>query len=57
MTSFGAYDSLVFICATTQLGCTALIRAAENGRTDCVRLLIEVGADKDAKMKARFLRP
>ena len=33
----------------TQDGSTALIRAAEYGRTDCVRLLVDGGADKDAK--------
>ncbi len=30
-------------------GLTALMRAADNGHVDCVRLLIEAGAEKDAK--------
>ncbi len=32
---------------------TALIRAAVHGRTDCVRMLIDVGADKDSKNSVR----
>ncbi len=36
-----------------QDGCTALIWAASNGHTDCVRLLVEGGADKDAKSTVR----
>jgi hypothetical protein len=30
-----------------------LILAAERGRTDCARLLIDAGADKEAKSKVR----
>ncbi len=30
-----------------QCGMTALISAAENGRANCVRLLLDAGADKD----------
>ena len=32
----------------TQNGFTALILAAASGHVDCVRLLIDAGADKDA---------
>ncbi len=32
-----------------QSGYTALIRATENGHVDCVRLLLDAGADKNAK--------
>jgi hypothetical protein len=37
----------------SQEGWTALIWAAWNGHADCVRLLINVGADKDAKSIVR----
>ena len=33
---------------------TALIRAAVHGRTDCVRILIDVGADKESKNNVRI---
>jgi ankyrin repeat protein len=33
----------------TQSGCTALIYAAANGHADCARLLLDAGADKNAK--------
>lgn len=33
----------------SQDGWTALIRAASEGHTDCVRMLVECGADMDAK--------
>jgi hypothetical protein len=36
-----------------QRGNTALIYAAQYGRVDCVRLLIDAGADKDAKDNVR----
>ncbi len=36
-----------------QGGYTALLRAAENGHIDCVRLLIERGANKEAKTSVR----
>ena len=32
----------------TQIGIAALITASQYGHTDCVRLLLEGGADKDA---------
>lgn len=34
-----------------QDGCTALIRAARNGHTECARLLLDAGAVKEAKDK------
>ncbi len=40
----------------SQRGSTALICAALNGRADCVRLLIDAGADKDAKDHVRVGR-
>jgi hypothetical protein len=42
---FGEFDS--------QFGDTALIRAAWHGHAECVRLLIDAGADKDAKSNVR----
>ena len=36
-----------------QYGWTALIRAAESGHVDCTRLLLDAGADKDAKNNVR----
>ena len=43
-----------FCCGCTlahsQGGCTALIRAA-GGKTECVRVLLDAGADKEAKDK------
>jgi hypothetical protein len=42
------------ICQT-QGGSTALILAAENGTTDCVRLLVESGADMDVINNVRSL--
>jgi ankyrin repeat protein len=38
---------------TTQGGETALICAAYEGHIDCVRLLVEAGADKNAKSNVR----
>ena len=37
------------MCVQAQDGYTALIRAGREGHLDCVRLLIESGADKEAK--------
>ena len=37
----------------SQGGTTALIHAAVNGRAECVRLLIDAGADKEAKNDVR----
>ena len=36
-----------------QGGLTALMCAAEDGHTDCVRLLLRAGADKEAKSNVR----
>jgi hypothetical protein len=38
----------------TQCGSTALIRAAENGHTECVRLLLAGGANKDFTGQVSF---
>ncbi len=43
----------MFSCPT-QCGDTALIYAAFHGRTDCVRVLAEAGADKEAKNNVRL---
>ena len=40
----------------SQIGWTALFYAALNGRTDCVRLLIDAGADTEAKCNVRVLQ-
>ena len=40
----------------SQFRFTALIRAAQAGHADCVRLLLDVGADKDAKEYVRAAR-
>jgi ankyrin repeat protein len=40
-----------------QYGYTALIRAAWAGRANCVRLLLDAGADKEAKNEVRSVRP
>ena len=37
-----------------QYGFTALIFAARNGRTDCVRLLLDAGAEKSAMIDVRL---
>ena len=37
-----------------QIGCTALIFAAENGHADCVRLLLDAGADTNAQNIVRL---
>ncbi len=39
----------------SQYGYTALIRAAKHGRAECVRLLLEAGADKDAMTNVRLI--
>ncbi len=38
-----------------QLGATALISAASEGHTECVYLLVEDGADKDAQDHVRIV--
>jgi hypothetical protein len=37
----------------SQYEMTALMRAAENGHADCLRLLIDAGADKEARNNVR----
>jgi hypothetical protein len=37
------------VAAAAQHGWTALMWAAEDGHADCARLLLDAGADKDAK--------
>jgi hypothetical protein len=39
-----------------QYGCTALIFSAINDHSDCVDLLVEAGADKEAKENVRDIR-
>ena len=46
-----ASDMPTPLCA--QEGSTVLINAAENGHADCVRLLLESGADMEAKNNVR----
>ena len=43
--------------ARAQNGYTALMYAADNGHTDCVRLLLNSGADKSAKNKVCIVGP
>ncbi len=43
----------VFGQSDSQDGNTALIRAARKGHTDCARMLIDAGADKEAKDEVR----
>ena len=38
----------------SQWGETALSKAAESGHTDCVRLLLDAGADRDTKNEVRY---
>ncbi len=47
-------DRVTLICQT-QDGSTALVLAAEGGQVDCVRLLVEAGADKDTINNVRAL--
>ena len=41
------------VYAKSQLGMTALIIAANYGHTECVRMLVEAGADTNAKTDVR----
>ena len=41
---------------STQSGYTALFWAARRGHADCVRVLLEGGADKEAKDEVRFIK-
>ena len=44
---------LFAICGCAQIGFTPLHEAALNGKPECVRLLVERGADKEAKDDVR----
>ncbi len=50
---FMRLSAIRVLCAHVQVQGTALIRAATQGHADCVRLLLDVGADKDAQDKVR----
>jgi ankyrin repeat protein len=52
---FRRYRNLlgIDVCAKSQRKYTALIRAAENGHTACVRLLLDAGANKEAPSYVR----
>ena len=44
---------LVVTCDSLQEGWTALILAAGNGHTGCIRLLLEAGADLEVRENVR----
>ena len=50
---FHACNAKVTIYTITQSGNTALIGAGYGGHEDCVRLLVDAGADKEAKDDVR----
>jgi ankyrin repeat protein len=45
----------VSIVALSQDGKTALIEAAAHNQMECVRLLLDLGVDKEATDKVRFV--
>jgi ankyrin repeat protein len=49
------YLDLVISSGTVQDGNTALIRAARNEHTGCMRLLLDAGADVNAKRNVRVV--
>jgi ankyrin repeat protein len=59
--SFCSFRSIFNVCSylsccggsDAQNGYTALMLAAENGHIDCVRLLVDAGAGKEAKSTVR----
>jgi hypothetical protein len=55
-TYFGADGVVALIDTLMQHQCAALLGAAVGGHTDCVRLLVEAGADKEAKSHVRDMR-
>ena len=52
---FSFFDLVSKIVEQEQHGSTALILAAQHGRPDCLRLLLQAGADTDA-VKADWVR-
>ncbi len=52
---FGGGGRRYTLFCQTQDGHTALILASANSRADCVRLLIDAGADKEAKSNVRHM--
>ena len=44
----------IFSCSA-QFAWTAVIRAAANGHFDCLRMLVDAGADKEAKTNVRAI--
>jgi hypothetical protein len=50
------FKSPIFITFQSQRGCTALILASELGSTECVRLLLESGADHGIKDNVRHVK-
>ena len=45
---------MIYVCKI-QLGKTALLRAAENHHTDCVRVLLAAGAEKEFLDEVRYV--
>ncbi len=45
----------VGIHAHAQIGMTALMNSASGGHVDCMRVLLDAGADKEAKDNVRFV--
>lgn len=50
---FGICHALWHSNILSQDGLTSLLYSVENGHTECVRLLVESGADKEAKNDVR----
>ncbi len=50
---FDVFPSLFFTGSVTQFGYTSLIHAAEGGFTECVRMLLDAGANKEAVSDVR----
>jgi hypothetical protein len=56
-----AMSCVRFLCVCggkhdSQIGMTVLMCAADHGHADCARLLIDIGADKEAKTTVRSSR-
>ncbi len=54
MWQFFVCDLVVDHCKHAQNGLTALMHAARFGHVDCAQVLLEAGADKNAKTKVCF---